>query len=82
HRRQIAEPAVLADCLYQAGAEHACLEAAAGDAVKRKLRRTTEMAADMGIFGAPSFVVGDELFWGDDRLDAALECAVAQVGGL
>ena len=28
---------------------------------------------ERGVFGAPSFVVGDELFWGDDRLEDALD---------
>jgi 2-hydroxychromene-2-carboxylate isomerase len=35
----------------------------------------TEEARGHGIFGSPSFVVGDELFWGDDRLDEAVEWA-------
>ena len=32
-------------------------------------------AAALGLFGAPSFRVGDELFWGDDRLEEALAWA-------
>jgi carboxymethylenebutenolidase len=34
-------------------------------------RRTadTQAAADRGVFGAPSYVIGDEIFWGQDRLD-------------
>ena len=28
----------------------------------------------LGIFGAPSFTVGEDLFWGNDRLEAALDC--------
>lgn len=35
----------------------------------------TDAARQRGIFGSPSFVVGDELFWGDDRLEQALEQA-------
>ena len=42
---------------------------------KSGLREQTEAAAANSIFGAPSFLVGTELFWGDDRLDAALEFA-------
>ena len=42
---------------------------------KDRLKRTGEEAARLGIFGAPSFVVGDELFWGNDRLDDALDWA-------
>ncbi|MDB5749169.1 MAG: disulfide bond formation protein DsbA [Massilia sp.] len=39
---------------------------------KLRLRANTEEAQARGIFGAPSFFVGDELFWGKDRLDAAI----------
>lgn len=42
---------------------------AASDAAKDKLRANTEEAVARGIFGAPSFLVGDELFFGHDRLD-------------
>src|SRR5262245_39089464 len=40
--------------------------------LKDRLRRQTAEAQARGIFGAPSFLVGDELFWGDDRLEQAL----------
>ncbi|RKT21081.1 2-hydroxychromene-2-carboxylate isomerase [Paraburkholderia sp. RAU2J] len=43
------------------------------DANKLRLREQTETAAAKGIFGAPTFFVGDEMFWGNDRLDDALE---------
>jgi 2-hydroxychromene-2-carboxylate isomerase len=39
---------------------------------KDALRRQTEEAASRGLFGAPSCTIGDELFWGNDRLEAAL----------
>jgi 2-hydroxychromene-2-carboxylate isomerase len=39
------------------------------------LKRQTEEAGSRGLFGAPSFTVGDELFWGNDRLEAALAWA-------
>jgi 2-hydroxychromene-2-carboxylate isomerase len=44
---------------------------------KPRLREQTERAERLGIFGAPSFVVGAELFWGSDRLEHALELARA-----
>ena len=45
--------------------------------IKEKLRDETAQAADLGIFGAPSFVTEDgELFWGNDRLEDALDWAV------
>ena len=36
-------------------------------------------AAARGIFGAPTFFVGDEMFWGNDRLDDALTLAARRV---
>jgi len=36
------------------------------------------LLAARGVFGAPSFTVGDEPFWGNDRLEAALACWRAQ----
>jgi 2-hydroxychromene-2-carboxylate isomerase len=43
--------------------------------IKDRLKRQTAEAQARGIFGAPSFLVGDELFWGDDRLEQALAWA-------
>jgi len=43
--------------------------------VKDRLKQQTERAKSLGIFGAPSFTVGAELFWGDDRLEEAIEWA-------
>ena len=46
-------------------------------AIKERLRATTDEAADLGVYGVPSVVVGDEVFWGDDRLeDAAAASAI------
>jgi 2-hydroxychromene-2-carboxylate isomerase len=38
---------------------------------KDKLREQSQLAADKAIFGAPSFVIGNEIFWGNDRLEDA-----------
>ena len=40
---------------------------------KDKLREQTRIASEKGIFGAPTFLIGDELFWGNDRLEDALD---------
>ncbi|HZO82076.1 MAG TPA: 2-hydroxychromene-2-carboxylate isomerase [Candidatus Binataceae bacterium] len=40
---------------------------------KQRLREQTGWAAALGIFGAPTFIIGNELFWGNDRLEDALE---------
>jgi 2-hydroxychromene-2-carboxylate isomerase len=42
---------------------------------KDALKAQTPRAVERGIFGAPSFVIGRELFWGDDRLEDALAWA-------
>jgi 2-hydroxychromene-2-carboxylate isomerase len=47
-------------------------ELADSDEMKAELSRLTQRARELGVFGAPSWVVGTELFWGDDRLDDAL----------
>ena len=47
---------------------------------KQHLRDQTEQARALGIFGAPSFTIGRELFWGNDRLGDAIGCAAS--GGL
>ncbi len=54
----------------------AVVHEAQGDACKAALRAQTADARRRGIFGAPTFIVQGELFWGDDRLDDALDFAV------
>lgn len=49
--------------------------------IKDRLRAQTEEAASRGIFGAPSFLVGEELFWGNDRLDQAIAYAASGATG-
>ena len=57
----------------------AMLERAQSDEVKSQLRAHTEQAQRLDIFGSPSFVTADgELFWGNDRLEAALSWAAAR----
>jgi 2-hydroxychromene-2-carboxylate isomerase len=48
------------------------LDQAQAEPTKRRLREQTEQARARGIFGAPTFFVGTEMFWGNDRLDDAL----------
>lgn len=76
--QDIAAVAVVGQCLTVAGVDPAPVIAAAQtDASRERLRRQTERAVSLGIFGAPSFTIQDELFWGNDRLDAALSWSVA-----
>jgi 2-hydroxychromene-2-carboxylate isomerase len=53
----------------------ALLGAVERDAIKARLREATEEAGDRGVRGVPSLLVGDEVFWGDDRLDDAVSAA-------
>jgi 2-hydroxychromene-2-carboxylate isomerase len=74
---EISSGEVVAQCLAPLVDNPApILEAAQMPETKAQLRAQTEEAVRLGIFGAPSFVVGDELFWGNDRLEQALDWAV------
>ena len=74
--RDIAVPEVVAALLEALGQPAGdWLARAAEPANKAALRSRTEEAQRLGIFGAPSFVARGELFWGGDRLDAALAWA-------
>jgi 2-hydroxychromene-2-carboxylate isomerase len=53
-------------------------ERAQSEPIKNRLRDQTEQARAKGIFGAPTFFVGTEMFWGNDRLDDALLFAAKQ----
>ena len=74
--RDIAAPEVITAILGALGREpHSVLEQATAGENKARLKARGDEAIARGIFGAPSFVVGEELFWGNDRLDAALAWA-------
>jgi len=74
--RNIGDAAVVADVLCALDvAPEPVLARAQGDDIKAELRRQTEEAQRLGLFGAPSFVADGELFWGNDRLEQALRCA-------
>lgn len=53
----------------------ALLKAAETEGVKRALREATSQAAELGVVGVPSLVVGERVFWGDDRLEEAVAAA-------
>lgn len=74
---EISDPAVVERCLTDLGQDATTiLTAAQTQAAKDKFKSQTAAAMERGIFGAPSFVVGNELFWGNDRLEAALAWAL------
>jgi 2-hydroxychromene-2-carboxylate isomerase len=62
------------DTLLEIAREHradglALLVAADDQAVHGEYRANTDAAIEQGVFGVPTFVIGDELFWGQDRLE-------------
>jgi len=64
------DPAVVGQVLTAAGFDAAALLAMANDqATKDQLKAVTMRAVERGVFGAPSFFVGDEMFWGQDRME-------------
>jgi len=48
------------------------LERATSNDTKERLRQRSDEAVARGIFGAPTFLIGNELYWGNDRLEDAL----------
>ena len=71
--RDIGQPGVLHEILTDLDqAADVIIGASSTVEIKERLRRQTEEAKSRGIFGAPSFTVADELFWGNDRLGTAI----------
>jgi 2-hydroxychromene-2-carboxylate isomerase len=72
------DPAVVTEVLKDAGFEPEKILALAADpAVKDQLKVATQEAVARGVFGAPTFFVGDQMFWGQDRLDFVKEALQA-----
>ena len=71
--RDIADTTTVSDVLAGLGLPAAqVLERAQSPEAKQQLREQTDEAIRRGIFGAPTFIVGNELFWGNDRLEDAI----------
>lgn len=72
--RNLDDPATVAAVLTENGFEpNAVLALTADEHIKTVLKENTEQAVQRGVFGAPSMFVGDELFFGQDRLDFVRE---------
>jgi 2-hydroxychromene-2-carboxylate isomerase len=70
----LGDAAVVAAVLTEAGLDaEAVLALAADPGVKAALAATTEEAVARGVFGAPTFFVGEQMFFGQDRLDFVRE---------
>lgn len=78
HAQDIAIPQTISDILDKLGHNSAAiLEQVQTETIKQRLRDHTNQAISHGIFGAPSFLTPDqELFWGDDRLQQAIDWTV------
>lgn len=69
-REETDEDGPISEVARRIGAEPGeVLDGAADPEIKDRLKDTTSEALDRGAFGAPTFFVGDEMFWGNDRLD-------------
>ncbi len=78
HRTDISDDKILSDALTSCDVQpEYWLEKAKQHETKLKLRNATDEARAAGIFGAPTFRVGREIFWGNDRLEDALAYAAA-----
>jgi len=72
HGRDVANASVLADLARKLGIADG--EAALNDsAVKQQLRQNTDWAVARGVFGVPTFVIDQEIFWGHDAFDMVLD---------
>ena len=70
----LGDPAVVAEVLKGHGFDPEAFTTMIGDPmVKQKLIDNTDEAVKRGVFGAPTMFVGDQMFWGQDRLDFVRE---------
>jgi len=74
------DQAVLAQAAVDSGLDSAALLVRSGEAdIKRRLADVTAAAIAGGVFGVPTFRIGDEIFWGADRIDAVVRRLQGQV---
>ena len=70
HNRDLSRPETVVETAQGLGVDGDALVAALQDqAVKDRLRSENDAALERGVFGSPTVFVGDEMFWGHDRLD-------------
>jgi carboxymethylenebutenolidase len=67
--RNIADTQVLAELLAEQHLDAACLAQATQADVQARYTQYTQSAIDVGVFGAPTYVIEDQMYWGQDRLD-------------
>jgi 2-hydroxychromene-2-carboxylate isomerase len=72
--RNMNDPATVATVLKEAGFDRPQFQDLASDPeVKERLKANSSEAVGRGVFGAPTFFVGDQMYWGQDRLDFVKE---------
>ena len=72
-QRNIADADVLAQLLLETGLAQTRLEQSQAQAVQDRYAANTKAAMELGVFGAPTYLVDGEMFWGQDRLDFVRE---------
>jgi 2-hydroxychromene-2-carboxylate isomerase len=70
--RDVSDPAVIGELAQVLGVREPQV-ALSDPAIKQRLRDNTNWAASRGVFGVPTLLIGDELFWGHDAMDMALD---------
>ncbi|TXL69464.1 2-hydroxychromene-2-carboxylate isomerase [Vineibacter terrae] len=73
--RDIGDVATIADIISRLGLPSSVLERANAPQNKSRLKAQTDAAIALGVYGAPSFTVDKELFWGHDRMEQAFQWA-------
>ena len=74
NKKNLGKPEVVAEVITRAGLDPAEFARLVSDEeVKDRLKAITEQAIQRGAFGAPTFFVGEEMFFGQDRLDFVAE---------
>jgi 2-hydroxychromene-2-carboxylate isomerase len=65
----LADEAVIRETLEHCGLDARLVEEARSDAASERLEANTREAIERGVFGAPTYFIEEEMFWGQDRLD-------------
>ena len=69
HERNIGDDKTLSELLGECDLAQSRLRQSQGETIQALYEKFTQMAIDAGVFGAPSYVLDGEIFWGQDRLD-------------
>ena len=67
--RDVADPATLEAIVDACGLDRALIAASDAPDIEERRQALTRQAIERGVFGAPFYVINDEMFWGQDRLD-------------